>query len=323
MSWAQSFSCCRTDKWYEREQSEAKLNGFLEEKHTASEHTHCWINIHVYPYMHIPCEIFAIYRIGRLEHIHGKGNDSQKSKTLLLLLCFIKENHLPRTITWDWSPQKLQHISGLIRGSRPANEKRRYQETSSLIVSLQMFCFILPIGLLYSLYLYIYDQHLLLNFITCWWWQLLKSIIAVWFYLYANRWIHNENWEVLVSIEWYVKRTLVTTYMLQSFMWNLHIRVTGLCEGNPPVTDGFSSKDPVMRKKCFHLMTSSWLSVFCGYIWSFTNILRIWLINHIWVKSNCTIRRQNSTKREPCVQFLGCNARQSVTPANNPEYSNK
>ena len=88
MSWAQSFSRCWTDKWYEREQSEAKLNGFLEEKHTASEHPHCWINIHVYPYMHIPCEIFAIYRIGRLEHIHGKGNDSQKSDTFIATMFY-------------------------------------------------------------------------------------------------------------------------------------------------------------------------------------------------------------------------------------------
>ena len=89
-------------------------------------------------------------------------------------------------------------------------------------VSLQIFCFILPIGLLYSLYLYIYDQHLLLNFITCWWWQLLKSIIAVWFYLYANIWIHNEKWEVLVSIEWYAKNN--TGYYIHATI--THVKLT-------------------------------------------------------------------------------------------------
>ena len=39
------------------------------------------------------------------------------------------------------------------------------------------------------------------------------------------------------------------------------LRVTGLCEGNPPVTAGFPYKGPVQRK-CFHLMTSSWLSAY-------------------------------------------------------------
>ena len=34
------------------------------------------------------------------------------------------------------------------------------------------------------------------------------------------------------------------------------LRVTGLCEGNPPVTGGFPHKGPVTRK-CFYLMTSS------------------------------------------------------------------
>ena len=34
--------------------------------------------------------------------------------------------------------------------------------------------------------------------------------------------------------------------------------VTGLCEGNPPVTNGFLSQRPVMWK-CFRLMTSSWI----------------------------------------------------------------
>ena len=34
------------------------------------------------------------------------------------------------------------------------------------------------------------------------------------------------------------------------------LRVTGLCEGKPAVTDGFPHKAPVTRK-CFHLMTSS------------------------------------------------------------------
>ena len=33
-------------------------------------------------------------------------------------------------------------------------------------------------------------------------------------------------------------------------------RVTGLCEGNPPVTGGFPHKGPVTRK-CFRLMTST------------------------------------------------------------------
>ena len=45
------------------------------------------------------------------------------------------------------------------------------------------------------------------------------------------------------------------------------LRVTGLCAGNSPVTSEFSHKGPVTRK-CFHLMTSSWVMralfvVFC------------------------------------------------------------
>ena len=40
-------------------------------------------------------------------------------------------------------------------------------------------------------------------------------------------------------------------------------RVTGLCEGNSPVTNEFpaqrSSNGPERVRKCFHLMTSSWV----------------------------------------------------------------
>ena len=35
------------------------------------------------------------------------------------------------------------------------------------------------------------------------------------------------------------------------------LRITGLCEGNPPMTGGFLSQR-ASKRKCFHLMTSSW-----------------------------------------------------------------
>ena len=38
------------------------------------------------------------------------------------------------------------------------------------------------------------------------------------------------------------------------------LRVTGLCDGNSPVAGEFPAQRPVTRK-CFHLMTSSWLAL--------------------------------------------------------------
>ena len=38
------------------------------------------------------------------------------------------------------------------------------------------------------------------------------------------------------------------------------LRVTGLCEGNSPVTGEFSSQMASNAEKSFHLMTSSWMS---------------------------------------------------------------
>ena len=37
------------------------------------------------------------------------------------------------------------------------------------------------------------------------------------------------------------------------------LRVTGLCEGNSPLTDEFPVQRASNAEKCFHLMTSSWI----------------------------------------------------------------
>ena len=75
---------------------------------------------------------------------------------------------------------------------------------------------------------------------------------------YALQWRHNECNSVshhrrldCLLIVFYGCRTKKTSKP----------RVTGLYEGNPPVTGGSPHKGPVTRK-CFHLMTSSWWSRF-------------------------------------------------------------
>ena len=170
MSWAQSFSRCWTDKWYERE---AKLKGFLEEKHTASDHPHYWIYIRVHLYVHIPCEIFAIRRIGRLEHI-STAKEMIRKNGRHFYCNYVRVDSRSAPSQWETSlpSNSVSHRLGaklestlIYDGdiSRPSRcHQKRLPYHYIRCVSLQMFCFILPIGLLYSLYLYIYDQHLLL-----------------------------------------------------------------------------------------------------------------------------------------------------------------
>ena len=43
------------------------------------------------------------------------------------------------------------------------------------------------------------------------------------------------------------------------------LRVTGLCAGNSPVTSECPCTDGQLRGKCFHLMTSSWITILWIY----------------------------------------------------------
>ena len=79
------------------------------------------------------------------------------------------------------------------------------------------------------------------------------------------QWCHNEPDGI--SYHWLLSCFLSHLFQRRSKRTS-KLCVTGLCEGNPPVTSGFPLTKDQWCENCFHLMTSSWcrLSWACWYL---------------------------------------------------------
>ena len=79
-------------------------------------------------------------------------------------------------------------------------------------------------------------------------------------------------WRVIVSLQWRHNGRRVDWLLNRFFRHRSKKistnRVTGLWEGNPPVTGGFPSQRASNAGKCFHLMTSSYVWIMA---WRATN----------------------------------------------------
>ena len=62
-------------------------------------------------------------------------------------------------------------------------------------------------------------------------------------------------------------RLFAQPFVQAQFKENIKLRVTGLCDGNSPVTGGFPSQRASNAEKCFHLMVSSWV-LYIAYVYS-------------------------------------------------------
>ena len=107
--------------------------------------------------------------------------------------------------------------------------------------------------------------------------ELVCPIFVCWFdwHLYPEReagsansanYIHYHYGDVIMGVMASQIASLTIVLFRRRSTKTSKLRVTGLCEGNSPVTRWIPHTKGQYRQKCFNLMTSSWLSVGWNYL---------------------------------------------------------
>ena len=117
------------------------------------------------------------------------------------------------------------------------------------------------------------------------WISTIRWFIRFWLFIYVVSWLSiyvvslGQLFETVSNYQ--LHECLLNRLFRRRWKKTSKLRVTGLWEGNSPVTGEFPAQKASNAKKCFHLMTSSWIflpfiiiaATLYGTLWLHTSLL--------------------------------------------------